>query len=494
MHIIHIASEFAPCVKVGGLADVVLGLCRELSYNGHKIEVIIPKYECIEKKNIIGLEPSKLKISTFYDNKRIESRVWKGKLLELPITLIEPLHPDNYFQRPECYGYKDDVLRFSCFCQVVLEYMKLEKKNPDIIHLHDWQTALIAPMSKDLFKSSSFSSSRITFTIHNIEHQGWCSKKDLDKVGLDGTHYLHPSRLQDNIRSWDINMMKGALVYADHINTVSPTYAYEVKTHEGGKGLENTLKKYEDKFSGILNGIDAESWNPENDPAIPFHYSWRNIEEKKKNTEALRDILSLSKENKPIVACISRLVPQKGVELIKHAIFRTLDSGGQFVLLGSSPIKKIQDDFLKIKKQFQKHPQVSLEFGFKEDLAHLIFAGADIFIVPSIFEPCGLTQLIALKYGSIPVVRKTGGLADTIFDIEYSEKPFEKGNGYVFEHPNKQGLNFALDRAIKHWRQKPSEWKELMLRGMRIDSSWKEPAKRYVKIYEKGKKTLVSTI
>lgn len=472
MHVIQVATEFAACVKVGGLADVIFGLCRELVKNNDRVEIILPKY------SFMDLPPNTKKappLQIFFDKKLRTVELWEAKIDQIELKLIDSKEY-NYFRRKECYGYSDDVERFSFFCAAATKY--LMQSNADLVHLHDWQSALVASLCK-VFDYQIHT----VFTIHNIEHQGLCSPSDLDRVGIKGKDFLKPRLLQDNHKHWDINLMKGGIVFADKINTVSPTYAFEVQTTEGGRGLDPTLKQMNSKFSGILNGIDADYWNTEKDPFVRFRYHAASLDGKKKNKEFLQKKLKLKETKMPLVACIARLVPQKGVELIKHALYNCLEKGAQFVLLGSSPIESIEAEFKKLQEHFAKTDMIRIETGYQEELAHEIFSASDIFIVPSIFEPCGLTQRIALKYGSIPVVRKTGGLADTVFDLEYSTQPAAKRNGFVFEHPTQEGVDFALDRAIDCFVKKPAFWKELVTRGMQIDSSWKKPALEYRKLY-----------
>lgn len=473
MHVIQVATEFAACVKVGGLADVIFGLCRELKKNNEKVQILLPKY------SFMNLPPKISKaapLSFYFDGKQRHAELWEAEMDGLELKLIDSKEY-NYFKRKECYGYSDDVERFSFFCAAASRYIM--ENNADLVHLHDWQTALVASLCK-----AHNHNIHTIFTIHNIEHQGLCSPADLDRVGLVGKDYLKPDLLQDRYKHWDINLMKGAIVFADQINTVSPTYAFEVQTEEGGRGLDQTLRKFNDKFSGILNGIDADYWNTQKDPFVRFSYKFNSLVEKKKNKRYLEQKLKMSESKMPMVACIARLVPQKGVELIKHALYSCLEKGAQFILLGSSPIESIEQEFKSLKEKFSTSPNIRIETGYQEELAHEIFAASDIFIVPSIFEPCGLTQRIALKYGSIPVVRKTGGLADTVFDLEYSEKDKIERNGFVFEHPTKEGLDFALDRAIDCYVKQASFWQELVKRGMKIDSSWKKPALEYKRLYQ----------
>ncbi len=495
MHIVHIASELAPLAKVGGLADVVLGLCRELSWKGHDVDIIIPKYDCLDSEQIRDLTIIKKDLLSFYQDEWYSNTIWMGWVENLKVYFIEPHHVRYFFNRGCFYGCEDDMERFLYFSRAAIEFMYKLPLNPDTIHLHDWQTAIIAPLYIDMYQQLGFIKPKIVFTIHNMEYQGKCAPHDLNYIGLDGAHYLHLDRMRDNLYPNLINLLKGGIVYAHYVTTVSPTYAREVLSPEGGRGLESTIATYQDKFCGILNGLDYSYWNPEIDRFLPTHYSPREfpINKKDRNTldkkafikKILREKLNLLEDYRPIIGCIARLVPQKGIDLIKHTIRHTVDKKAQFVLLGSSPIPSISAEFHRIQHQCLDHPHIHLILHHQEELAHLIYAGCDLFIVPSLFEPCGLTQLIALKYGAVPIVRRTGGLADTIVDVDYSGKPFEQTNGYVFDHPDAAGIDSALDRAIQCWFQEPDKWRHLMINGMKMDFSWNHSSNLYLEIYQK---------
>lgn len=495
MHIVHIASELAPLAKVGGLADVLLGLSREQSWKGHDVDIIIPKYDCMDSDQIRDMGIDYLDLMSFYQGEWFHNTIWIGWVENIKVYFIDPHHPRHFFNRGCFYGCEDDIERYLYFSRAAIEFLYKSSMTPDIIHIHDWQTAAIAPLYEEMYKPLGYNKSKLVFTIHNIEYQGKCSVLDLDRIGLNGPSFLTPEKMQDSAYPQSINLLQGAIVYSDFVTTVSPNYAKEVKTPEGGRGLEKIIIKYEDKFMGVLNGIDYSYWNPEIDKYLPAHYSAREMPASKKdrNTldkkafvkKTLRDKLMLSEDYKPLVGCITRLVPQKGIELIKHALKYVLAKGGQFVLLGSSPIPAINNEFHELKARYANHPDVYLMLYHQEEIAHMIFAASDMFIVPSLFEPCGLTQMIALKFGSVPIVRKTGGLADTIFDIDYSDKPLDERNGYTFDVPDTAGIESALSRAIDCWFHDPDKWRKLMVNGMNIDFSWNLPADIYLSIYKK---------
>ncbi|MBA3604014.1 MAG: glycogen synthase GlgA [Parachlamydiaceae bacterium] len=494
MHIIHIAAELAPIAKVGGLADVVLGLCRELSWKGHDVDIIIPYYDCIDINQIRDLSLLTTNLQSYYAGEWISNSIWMGWVENLKVYFIEPHHKRHFFNRGCFYGCDDDIERYLYFSRAALEFIQHTGLAPDIIHLHDWQTAAIAPLYHNVYHKNGLNKPKIAFTIHNIEYQGKCSPKNIDYIGLDSKAELDSKKLLDPNNSKVVNLLKGAIVYSDFITTVSPTYAKEILTKEGGRGLEKTLKEYQAKYCGVLNGIDYSYWNPEIDRFLPCHYAPRETPKNKKDHNILnqkafikhlvRERLMLDEVHRPIVGCITRLVPQKGIEQIEFAIQYAISHHGQFLLLGSSPIPEIQDHFHQLQQKYSDNPHVHMTLHHQEELAHLIYAASDIFIVPSLFEPCGLTQMIALKYGAIPIVRRTGGLADTIVDVD-SGRPFEEINGYVFEEPTNAGIKSALDRAFDTWYHNPDFWRHLVIQGMNIDFSWNKPSNVYLDIYNK---------
>lgn len=494
MHIVHIGSELAPLAKVGGLADVLLGLSREQSWKGHDVDIIIPKYDCLDSYEIRDMVVDVLDLPSFYEGAWHHNTIWVGWVENLKVYFVEPHHPRQFFNRGCFYGCDDDIERFLYFCRTAIEFLYKRQIQPDIIHLHEWHTSAIAPLYYDMYKPLGFDRSKIVQTIHNIDYQGKCAPANLDAIGLDGTALLTKDKLQDNINPKLINLLKGGIVYADFVTTVSPSYAQEVKKPQEGRGLDTTLIKYENKFAGILNGIDYSYWNPEVDRYLPAHFSSREMPANKNDHNTLdkkgflkrmlRERLYLGEEHKPIIGCVTRLVPQKGLEMIKYALKYSLTRNGQFVFLGSGPIPSINNEFHVLKAHYSDHPDVSITLHHQEELAHQIFAGADIIIAPSLFEPCGLTQMIALKYGSIPVVRRTGGLADTIFDVDNSGKPFDETNGFTFDPPTNAGIESALARAIDYWYKSPDKWRQLIINGMHIDFSWNHPADKYLNIYK----------
>ncbi len=326
---------------------------------------------------------------------------------------------------------------------------------------------------------------RVCYTIHNFKHQGIGGNDILWASGLNNEAYYYSyERLRDNFNPFALNLMKGGIVYSNHINTVSPHHAWEARYTDISYGLGHTLDLHNYKFSGILNGIDNQVWNPEIDSLLPYKYNEKDLKGKDKNKTALRNRLLLRDSQKPIVAFIGRLDDQKGVELVHHALYYSIHHNAQFVLLGSATEKGIDNWFKHEKAFLNDNPDCHLELGFNEELAHLIYAGADIIVVPSNFEPCGLTQMIGLKYGTVPVVRGVGGLINTVFDKDYDQyHSKEERNGFVFYETDNLALESALERAIALWHFYPEEFKKLQLQGMKYDYSWKNPAQEYLNIY-----------
>lgn len=486
LRIVHIAAEMAPVAKVGGLADVISGLGKALQKKGHLVEIILPKYDCMQHNQINNLKVLDVVVKSYFEGNMFANKIWTGTVEGLPVYFIEPQHPGKFFWRAQYYGEHDDFKRFSYFSRVALELLYQSGKKVDIIHCHDWQTAFVAPLYWDVYTNLGFNSARICFTCHNFEYQGVAPAQDLAYCGLDVDHLDRPDRMRDNSHG-RINVVKGAIVYSNIVTTVSPTYAQEVRS-EGGRGLQDTLKVHSKKFVGILNGIDTDTWNPSTDRFLKVQYSANDLYGKSANKAALRKQLKLSSTHasQPLVGCITRLVPQKGVHLIRHAIYKTAELGGQFVLLGSSPVQHIQREFEGIADQFQNNNNVRLLLKYDDALSHMIFAASDMFIVPSMFEPCGLTQMISMRYGSVPVVRRTGGLNDSVFDFDDETIPMELRNGFTFLKADEQGFDSALERAFNYYHRKPEVWKQLVQKDMKIDFSWDTSASQYEEIYQRA--------
>ncbi|MGV2830169.1 glycogen synthase GlgA [Myxosarcina sp. GI1(2024)] len=486
MYVVQIASECAPVIKAGGLGDVVFGLSRELENKGHCVELILPMYDCMRYDHIWGLHDAYRDLFVPWYGGEIHCSVFCGWVHGRLCFFIQPHSDDRFFDRGYYYGGYEDPMRFAFFSKAALEFLLKSNKRPDIIHCHDWQTGLIPVMLYEMYQYYGMECQRVCYTIHNFKHQGVAGVEVLHGTGLNReSYYFHYDRLQDNFNPFAINFMKGGVVYSNFVNTVSPHHAWEARFTDVGYGLGHTLEIHQDKFSGFLNGIDYNTWNPEADHLIPYAYSPDNLAGKAKNKQALRDKLLLQDSSKPIVAYIGRLDDQKGVHLVHHAIYYALARDAQFVLLGSGTSVDINNWFLHEKRFLNDHPDAHLEIGFNEELAHLIYAGADLMVVPSNFEPCGLTQLISLKYGTVPIVRGVGGLLSTVFDRDYElDRAPEKRNGYVFYQTDHHALESAMERAIGLYYEYPKEFEKLIQQGMEYDYSWQHSVMQYENAYE----------
>ena len=486
MYIVQVASECAPVIKAGGLGDVVYGLSRERANRGHAVEIILPKYDCMRYDHIWGLHDAYRELWVPWYGAAVHCSVYCGWVHGQLCFFIEPHDEEGWFNRGHYYGSDDDPMRFAFFSKAALEFLLQSNKRPDIIHCHDWQTGLVPVMLYEMYKYYGMERQRVLYTIHNFKHQGIGGNAVLRGTGLNrDEYYFSYDKLRDNFNPFALNFMKGGILYSNHINTVSPHHAWEAHHGENGFGLGHTLHQVQDRFSGILNGIDYDVWNPENDRYIPHNFGIDTFEDKQLNKKALRERLLLRQENKPLVAFIGRLDEQKGVHLVHHAMYYALDRGAQFVLLGSATDRKTNDWFWHEKIHLNNNPDCHLELAFNEELAHLIYAGADMIIVPSNFEPCGLTQMIGLKYGTVPIVRGVGGLVNTVFDWDYDEShPIEERNGFVFYQSDQTAIESAMNRAFDIWYKEPETFKRLGMQGMAYDYSWRDPGEAYVKLYD----------
>ncbi|HEY9693027.1 MAG TPA: glycogen synthase GlgA [Oculatellaceae cyanobacterium] len=486
MYIVQIASECAPVIKAGGLGDVVYALSRELEIQGNTVEIILPMYDCMRYDHIWGLHDAYRDLSVPWYGGAVHCSVYCGWVHGRLCFFIEPHSQDNFFHRGCYYGCDDDNMRFAFFSKAALEFLHRSNKRPDVIHCHDWQTGLVPVMLFEIYKYHGMEHQRVCYTIHNFKHQGIAGAEILQATGLNQeAYYFQYERLRDNFNPFALNMMKGGIIYSNYVTTVSPHHAWEARFTDIGYGLGHTLHSFQYKFKGVLNGIDYDVWNPESDRYIPGHYSKDNLAEKALNKKALRERLLLRDVDKPLICYIGRLDEQKGVHLVHHAIYHSLFKDAQFVLLGSATGAKINAQFQHEKRFLNDNPDVHLELGFNEELSHLIYAGADMIVVPSNYEPCGLTQMIGFRYGTVPIVRGVGGLINTVFDRDYDHnKPPEKRNGYVFYESDYQALESAMDRAIGLWYDYPEEFRQLVVQGMEYDYSWNIPGAEYLEIYD----------
>ncbi len=480
-----IAPECSPVAQAGGLGDVVFGLSRELELRGNTVEIILPRYDCLHYDKICGLTMAYEGLAVPWFSGEVHCTVWFGFVDGRKCYFIEPHSEDHFFQRGHLYGSSDDIARFAFFSKAAMEFLYKSGKRPDVIHCHDWETSLVPVLLYEIYQPLGMHNQRVCLTIHNFRHQGVTNEWVLWATGLLPTErYFDLKRMRHDGSEDAVNLLKGGIVYSNFVTTVSPQHAWEARHHGQGCGLEETLETHQHKFGGILNGLDAHTWNPEIDPCIPHPYSADSMDGKAVNQSDLRNRFLLRDGKRPVLAYVGRLDAQKGVHLIRHSIYYARRHGAQVVVLGSSPDPAITEDLWQIKHHLNDDPDVHLELQFDQDLAHLIYAGADMLVMPSMFEPCGLVQQIALTYGTVPIVRGTGGLIDTVYDRDHSDRPADERNGFVFEHTDHQAVESALSRAFGLWRGDPDGFHELRLNGMRRDRSWAVPAQDYLNVYD----------
>ena len=478
MKILLVAAEVSPFAKTGGLADVAGSLPKALRALGHDIRIILPAYQEINPK-VQKFVPIGKTVKVKIGQLQHLGEILEGQSGDVPVYLIKC---DELFDRPGIYGppegggFPDNLQRFAFFCGAVLEAIKTIPFPVEVIHCNDWHTALIPGLLKTLYAQDPFFQSiRTLYTVHNLGYQGTFPLNDFESLGLDPW----PSIAEAYEYYGEVNFMKGGVILADLINTVSPNYAKEIQTPEHGCGLDKILNLRRDQLFGILNGIDYQDWNPIIDPNLISPFSINSIDRKTKNKQALQRELGLEESSDiPLVGMVARLAEQKGCDLLGEALPCLLqDTNMQFVVLGTGE-KRYEE---LIKQLIYKYPrQVAAEFNFNDPLAHRIYAGADIFLIPSQYEPSGLSQMISFRYGTIPVARATGGLVDTVIDYSSSEK----GNGFLFHEYSGEALAGAIRRALEVFVQ-PAKWKQLINRGMKLDFSWKNSALEYLALYYK---------
>lgn len=495
MHIVHVTAEIAPIAKVGGLGDVVTGLARACLNRGHKVEVMLPFYECIKKEQVNDLTLSDT-YSSYHNGSWVPTCAYRGLVSGIPLILIEPTN--HFFKGQRVYGGSYDELEaYLFFSRACLELMQVTSTQPDIIHIHEWQTSGLSLLYWDMYHHLSVKKPRIVLTIHNMEHYGECRKEQLAVCGLDGSVYSSIDKALDDRTIGHnperLSLLKGGVVYSNAVTTVSPTYVNETLC---SGWLSNILMQYRPKYSGILNGIDTVLWDPSTDVFLPAHFHANELKGKQICKQYVQRGLGLSLHQKivssqdadeaklsPLVVCITRLVAQKGLHLIRYAINRVAELGGQFILLGTAPEGKLQEEFEHLSHLYRESDNVRLLLMYSEELSHMLYAAADIVLVPSMYEPCGLAQMIGMRYGAVPVVRRTGGLADTVFDVDHQLNSAYQGNGYVFDGIDEGSLNGALERAFLSYNEKPELWTELVSRIMKIDNSWNKSAGEYIQLY-----------
>jgi starch synthase len=490
LNILFVASEAVPFAKTGGLADVVGALPRELARLGHQVSLILPGYSTIDG-TAHGLTPwGRLSVPTVSGPK--EAVVEQGLLSDAALpdgrqVQVFVIRHDPYFARPGLYqesgvDYPDNLQRFAFFSravmQLLLEWEETRKWVPDVLHAHDWQTALCLAYLKILYVDyTQRHGVGALFTIHNLGYQGVFPASEYPTTGLPPSLFT-PSGLEF---FGSCNVLKSGLIYADCLSTVSQTYSREIQTPEFGFGLDGLIRQRHDRLVGVVNGIDTDVWNPATDRHIPCRYSVKELSGKRECKRALQREMALPVKEAPLLAVVSRLSTQKGLDLVAAIIPELMTLNVQVVLLGAGdPSAEAQLRALRV-----RYPtQLGLRIGFDEGLAHRIEAGADLFLMPSRYEPCGLNQLYSLRYGTVPIVRRTGGLADTVVAYTPSAVKERRATGFMFGEASADALLNTILLALRIYKDR-SEWRGLMQTGMQTDVSWARSAHSYQDVYRR---------
>jgi starch synthase len=486
LKILFVTSEVVPFVKTGGLADVSSALPQRLSEMGHEVRIVVPKYGAVDDRKfkiheVVRLKDLKVQIGEKEVTFSLKSCFLPGQKVRVQIYFLD--NQEYFGSRNSLYtdpltgeNYTDNDERFILLSRSVFELVSKLGWIPDIIHCNDWQCGLIPAYLKTVYKNEEqFTQFKTLFTIHNLAYQGEFPKSSFYKTGLPEEY-----NSEKGLEIYDkINFMKSGLVFADVINTVSKTYAEEIrKDDELGAGLKNVLAKRKNDLYGIVNGIDMRVWNPEKDKLLPKKFSSKNLDGKIENKKELTKKFGFEfNESIPVIGIITRLFDAKGVDLISDSFKELMKLNIQMVLLGTGD-RKYHTFFDKMAEKYRD--KFACYLGFNDELAHLIEGGADLFLMPSRYEPCGLNQMYSLMYGTVPVVRETGGLADTV--SRFDEKTGE-GNGFVFKKYDSASLLKELKRALTFYEDRKT-WVKIMRNGMKSDFSWTSSAKKYVDLYK----------
>ncbi len=485
MRILFAAAEVSPIAKTGGLGDVCGSLPKALAKLGHEVVVFMPFYRQAWEwfaRGDAGLEEALPTTSVAWANWDAEVTYLRATIpgTDIPLVLVAN---DYFFNREHIYsprldGYDDGIERFTFFTRAVIRGCELLGFAPDIVHAHDWHTALFPVyLHSGLRGSDSFRNARSVFTIHNLNYQGIGGSDRFASLGLH-SRYWSPGALE---HYGDVNFMKGGIIFADQVTTVSPNYAWEIQTHANGAGLDGILRSLSWKLSGIVNGIDTDDWNPATDSHIESNFEAGRLNGKALSKRALLREMKLRYSAKtPVLAFISRLVDQKGVDLLLPMLARILHAGAQAVILGSGE-PHYEHALARIGQEHAGRCRVII--GFDANLARRIYAGADILLMPSIYEPCGLNQMYALRYGTVPVVRMTGGLVDTVTPFDGTNP--DVATGFAFVTPSAADLYVATWLAMLNFKDS-RVWRSLQDNGMREDFSWDRSAHEYEQVYHRA--------
>ena len=475
MKVLFVASEAAPFIKTGGLADVMGALPKALQALGVEPALVIPNYEGVGEEYKNAMETvfeGSVDLSWRNQYLGVKKLVQDG----IPVYFIDN---EYYFKRDKLYGYDDDAERFAYFSKAALTMLHYIDFKPDVIHTNDWHTGLLgAYLKEDFMQDPYFQGMKNVYTIHNLKYQGVFGRNIVEDVLGLPLHLLYNGNIEND---GDVNFMKAGMCYADFITTVSPSYAEEITYPYFGEGLEDYVALCAGKISGILNGLDEQEYNPETDPHIPVRFDASNVLVKKPLAkEALQRELGLTVNREiPVVGMITRLVEAKGLDLVMHIMDELMEEQVQLVVVGTG-----DEEYANALRELAwRHPgSVSVNILFNEGLARRVYAGADMFIMPSRYEACGLSQMIAMRYGTVPVVRETGGLKDSVINFDKYNTP--EGNGFSFANFNAHELLFTIKRGLTCFAEKPL-WEKIVYNAMHSDNSWNRSAQAYADLYAK---------
>lgn len=473
MKVLYASGEAAPFFKSGGLGDVAYALPKELAKHDVDIRVVLPYYSQMPQE----YQDQVQEIVHFRFQLGFKN-VYCG-VKELVLDGVRYYFIDNltYFDRAGIYGQWDDGERFGYFSTAIIEILEVIDWIPDIVHVNDWHTAMVPVLLVDRYHwKERLRNIRKIITIHNLRFQGIYEPEILPNIFGTGFN----TYTDDGLKYYDrVNYLKGGINFSDRVTTVSPTYAQEITTPEFGEGLDDILRYNQWKIYGIINGIDYEINNPETDPKLPYHFSVDDLTGKAKNKSVLQERVGLPiRPDLPIIAMVSRLTDQKGFQLVEEKLNALLQQDVQVILLGTGE-ERFENSFRYFEHVY--HDKMRAMIMFDVNLAQLIYAGSDMFLMPSAFEPCGLSQMIAMRYGTIPIVHETGGLADTV--IPYNEYT-DEGNGFSFYSFDGHTMMNTLNFALHFYRHDPEKWAGLVHRAMTSDFSWEKPAKAYIDLYQ----------
>lgn len=486
MKLLFVTSEVTPFAKTGGLADVCGALPAELAKRGHSVAIIMPLYQQVDKA---GLELMNVKFDIPIGSKIVRGMLWEGRLPNNPQVPVYFVQQDDYFHRPELYrskgtDYVDNCERFVFLCRAALESVRILHMDLDAVHCHDWQTGLIpAYLNIEYLHAPGYQTLASVFTIHNLAYQGQFWHWDMAVTGLDWRFF----NWQQMEFYGKLNLLKTGIVFADGLTTVSDQYAREIQTPEHGCGLDGVLQQRGEMLRGIVNGVDYASWNPATDPHLAAKYSssdWQSG--KAANKAAMQRELGLPQAPEtPVIGLIGRLADQKGWNLVTDLMQRWVrDVDVQWAILGTGEPQ--YEELLGNLARDYPH-RVGVKLGFSDPVAHRIEAGADMFLMPSQYEPCGLNQLYSLKYGTVPVVRATGGLVDTVVDASPENLSRRTATGFSFGAFDIYDMERALQRALAMWWHHKDQWQQLVETGMKSDWSWGRSAEQYEQVYREAK-------